>query len=88
MNISDLQAADLADLHRHWGEVYQISVCGDTWSASPRADPAALLTAESAVSLRTQIRAHYAAHPELQRQPADHHQLGRCWCGQEHVEAE
>jgi hypothetical protein len=84
MNISDWQADDLADLHRHWGEVYVIKCDGETWSASPVTDMTVILTAESAGELRQAIRRDYGSRPSVQRQPRDHN-LGKCWCGETHA---
>lgn len=49
----------LNDLNWHWDTAYTISYDGDTWSASPLTEPAAVLTAESPGELREQIRDDY-----------------------------
>ncbi len=84
MNITEWQAGDLADLAHHWGDAYRISTDGDVWSASPVTDLTVVLTDDTADGLRQQIRTDYSRRTEVQRQPRDHDQAGRCWCGERH----
>jgi hypothetical protein len=57
--ISREDQSALNDLNWHWDTAYNIAFDGETWSASPLTEPAAVLTAESAEELRELIRADY-----------------------------
>jgi hypothetical protein len=53
--------AALRDLSRHWEDAYTFAVVDDTWTATPAANPADILTAESAWELHELVKADYAA---------------------------
>lgn len=57
------EQAELADLGRHWGDSYAISLCDGTWTAYPYDCPSELLTAASAAELRDLIRRTYRGRP-------------------------
>ncbi len=77
---------ELHNLRWHWCPPYSItSNRGETWSASLIDRPAEIvLYADTAYELRSLIRAHYAANPQIQRTARDHAGLGDCWCGETH----
>lgn len=52
---------DLMGMDYHWGTAYEIGLDDGVWSARPHAEPATVLTAESADELRSLIRADYRA---------------------------
>jgi len=56
------QDGDLADLRYHWGSAYKITSRNAVFRAVRRDDGSAV-TALTADSLRTEIRADYAARP-------------------------
>jgi len=76
--------ADLDDLRFHWCPPYRIASDGETWTASPVDHPSVVLTGESAEELRLAIRADYSARPSVHREPRDHAEAGKCWCGDSH----
>jgi hypothetical protein len=53
----------LSGLRLHWDEFYQISVADGGWVAARLDDPAVLLTADSVVDLRDQMREDFARRP-------------------------
>jgi Zn-dependent oligopeptidase len=57
--LSREQELDLTGMTWHWGEVYSIAMQDGTGRATWRADPEAVLTANSADGLREMIRADY-----------------------------
>jgi hypothetical protein len=57
--LSREQELDLTGMTWHWGEVYSIAMQEGIWRATWRADPQAVLTANSADGLRELIRADY-----------------------------
>jgi hypothetical protein len=65
---SDLQAAglsrsdasELADLKFHWDEAYTISWADGVYRAARMSQPSVVLTADSCIELRQQIRDDYA----------------------------
>jgi hypothetical protein len=58
--LSQEQELDLTGMAWHWGEVYSIAMQEGAWRATWKADPQAVLTANSADELRDKIRADYA----------------------------
>ena len=50
---------DLAGMSWHWGQAYHIAMTNGTWTATPHAEPAAVLSAQNADDLRALIRADY-----------------------------
>jgi hypothetical protein len=58
--LSREQELDLTGMTWHWGEVYSIAMSEGTWRATWKADPQAVMTANSADALRELIRADYA----------------------------
>jgi hypothetical protein len=61
MMLSNEEQADLVDLTWHWDTVYSFKVIDGVWQAIPVADPAGILTADSAWELREKVRTDYAA---------------------------
>jgi hypothetical protein len=55
----------LIELSWHWEGAYTFQVTDGLWKAVPAADPAAVLTANTAWELREQIRADYAARQSV-----------------------
>ena len=53
------EEADLRDLSWHWEGAYGFKVTDGVWSATPLANPSAVLTAESAHELRELVRRDY-----------------------------
>jgi hypothetical protein len=67
MPLNPADEADLRELARHW-EAYDFSVCEDAWSARPRQERGALLTADSAAELQDLVRADYRSRHSARRQ--------------------
>lgn len=57
--LSREQELDMTGMTWHWGEVYSIAMQEGIWRATWRADPQAVLSANSADELRDKIRADY-----------------------------
>jgi hypothetical protein len=51
----------LWELRRWWEDFYRVESTGDVWSATLLADPAEVLTADTAMELRTKMQDHHSA---------------------------
>jgi len=60
----------LADLRWHWGSAYAFSYSNGIWSAQPVDAPAEILTADSAIALRTLVRQDYGERQRNTGKPA------------------
>jgi hypothetical protein len=58
--LSQEQELDLTGIAYHWRDAYAIAMSDGAWTAAPRDDPGAVLTASSADGLRELVRADYA----------------------------
>lgn len=59
--LSQEDQTSLNMLRWHWEKFYAVNYDGGTWTAIPAAAPEAVLTADSAMDLRTLMQNDYAA---------------------------
>jgi hypothetical protein len=58
----------LTDLRWHWEDAYRIDYADGLWAASPLSNVTEMITADTAMELRTKIRYDYAERRTQARQ--------------------